>query len=152
MPRGCRNPGKQDHDAAKLVALTRHLYEAHPNYYRLYRQPEFEWKQDPSAQQEPSDRRNVGRRWIATGFAEVSAFSLAVSMQRGDRRVFSRMGGSERKERIDESRRVLDWAMTAFEKRRIFADGETIGEASVYGGADSRVALVRAARSMFCCR
>lgn len=86
---------------------------------------------------------NVGVDGLATGFAEGFGFSLAVSMQRGDRRVYLAMGGLESdKERIEESRRVLDWAMTAFEKRRIFADGETIGEASVYGGADSRVALV----------
>ncbi|QND32722.1 D-alanyl-D-alanine carboxypeptidase [Sinorhizobium meliloti] len=127
----------------ELVALTRHLYEAHPDYYRLYSQPEFEWNKILQRNKNPLIAANVGVDGLATGFAEGFGFSLAVSMQRGDRRVYLAMGGLEsEKERIEESRRVLDWAMTAFERRRIFADGETIGEASVYGGADSRVALV----------
>lgn len=127
----------------ELVTLARHLREAHPNFYRLYSQPEFEWNKILQRNRNPLIAANVGVDGLATGFAEGFGFSLAASMQRGDRRVYLAMGGLESdKERTEESRKVLDWAMTAFEKRRIFTDGETIGEASVYGGAASRVALV----------
>ncbi len=127
----------------ELVTLSRHLREAHPNFYRLYAQPEFEWNKILQRNKNPLIAANVGVDGLATGFAEGFGFSLAASMQRGDRRVYLAMGGLESdKERTEESRRVLDWAMTNFEKRRIFAGGETIGEASVYGGAASRVALV----------
>ncbi|MCA1444697.1 D-alanyl-D-alanine carboxypeptidase [Ensifer sp. IC4062] len=127
----------------ELVTLARHLHDAHPNFYRLYSQPEFEWNKILQRNRNPLIAANVGVDGLATGFAEGFGFSLAASMQRGDRRVYLAMGGLETdKERTEESRRVLDWAMAAFEKRRIFADGETIGEASVYGGAASRVALV----------
>jgi D-alanyl-D-alanine carboxypeptidase (penicillin-binding protein 5/6) len=127
----------------ELVTLSRHLREAHPNFYRLYAQPEFEWNKILQRNKNPLIAANVGVDGLATGFAEGFGFSLAASMQRGDRRVYLAMGGLESdKERTEESRRVLDWAMTNFEKRRIFADGETIGEASVYGGAASHVGLV----------
>ncbi|MBB4189466.1 D-alanyl-D-alanine carboxypeptidase family protein [Sinorhizobium terangae] len=127
----------------ELVTLARHLREAHPNFYRLYSQPEFEWNKILQRNRNPLIAANVGVDGLATGFAEGFGFSVAASMQRGDRRVYLAMGGLETdKERTEESRKVLDWAMTAFEKRRIFADGETIGEASVYGGAASHVALV----------
>ncbi|MDK1489414.1 D-alanyl-D-alanine carboxypeptidase family protein [Sinorhizobium sp. 7-81] len=127
----------------ELVTLARHLREAHRDFYRLYSQAEFEWNKIRQRNRNPLIAANVGVDGLATGFAEGFGFSLAASMQRGDRRVYLAMSGLESdKERTDESRRVLDWAMTAFEKRRIFADGETIGEASVYGGATSRVSLV----------
>ncbi|MEY9197229.1 MULTISPECIES: D-alanyl-D-alanine carboxypeptidase family protein [Sinorhizobium] len=127
----------------ELVTLSRHLRDAHPEFYRLYAQPEFEWNKILQRNKNPLIAANVGVDGLATGFAEGSGFSLAASMQRGDRRVYLAMAGLETdKERIEESRRVLDWAMTNFEKRRIFAEGETIGEASVYGGAASRVSLV----------
>ncbi|ACP25374.1 penicillin binding protein [Sinorhizobium fredii NGR234] len=127
----------------ELVTLSRHLREAHANFYRLYAQPEFEWNKILQRNKNPLIAANVGVDGLATGFAEGFGFSLAASMQRGDRRVYLAMGGLETdKERTEESRRVLDWAMTNFEKRRIFANGETIGEASIYGGAASHVALV----------
>lgn len=127
----------------ELVTLSRHLREAHANFYRLYAQPEFEWNNILQRNKNPLIAANVGVDGLATGFAEGFGFSLAASMQRGDRRVYLAMGGLETdKERTEESRRVLDWAMTSFEKRRIFADGETIGEASIYGGAAGHVALV----------
>ncbi|AFL52586.1 D-alanyl-D-alanine carboxypeptidase (penicillin-binding protein 5/6) [Sinorhizobium fredii] len=129
----------------ELVALSRHLREAHTDFYRLYAQPEFEWNKILQRNKNPLIAANVGVDGLATGFAEGFGFSLAASMQRGDRRVYLAMGGLETdKERTEESRRVLDWAMTNFEKRRIFSNGETIGEASVYGGAASRVSLVAA--------
>ncbi|ASY62955.1 D-alanyl-D-alanine carboxypeptidase [Sinorhizobium sojae CCBAU 05684] len=127
----------------ELVTLSRHLHEAHPRYYRLYSQPDFEWNGIFQRNKNPLIAANVGVDGLATGFAEGFGFSVAASMQRGDRRVYLAMGGLEsEKERIEESRRVLEWAMTNFEKRRIFAGGEAIGEASVYGGTASRVALV----------
>ncbi len=128
---------------SELVTLTRHLHEAHPDLYKLYAQPEFEWNKILQRNKNPLIAANVGVDGLATGFAEGYGFSLAASMQRGDRRVYLAMGGlATDKERTEESRKVLDWAMTAFEKRRIFTDGEAIGEASIYGGAASHVALV----------
>ncbi len=128
---------------SELVTLTRHLHEAHPDLYRLYAQPEFEWNKILQRNKNPLIAANVGVDGLATGFAEGYGFSLAASMQRGDRRVYLAMGGlATDKDRTEESRKVLDWAMTAFEKRRIFTDGEAIGEASIYGGAASHVALV----------
>jgi len=129
----------------ELVTLSRHLYEAHPDRYRLYSQPDFEWNKIYQRNKNPLLAAIIGVDGLATGFAEGFGFSVAASMKRGDRRVYLAMGGlASEKERIEESRRVLEWAVTNFEKRRIFAGGETIGEASVYGGAAGRVALVAA--------
>jgi D-alanyl-D-alanine carboxypeptidase (penicillin-binding protein 5/6) len=64
-------------------------------------------------------------------------------MQKDGRRVFLALGGlASDKERIEETRKILDWSMTAFERKRLFEAGDTVGEASVYGGAASHVPLV----------
>ena len=46
------------------------------------------------------------------------------------------------KERADETRKLLEWGFRAFEARPLFAQGETVGEAKLYGGEKSRVPLV----------
>jgi D-alanyl-D-alanine carboxypeptidase (penicillin-binding protein 5/6) len=46
------------------------------------------------------------------------------------------------KERAEESRKLLEWGFRAFESRALFAEGETVGEAKLHGGAKGRVPLV----------
>jgi serine-type D-Ala-D-Ala carboxypeptidase (penicillin-binding protein 5/6) len=46
------------------------------------------------------------------------------------------------KERADESRKLLEWGFRAFESRALFAQGETVGEAKLYGGEKGKVPLV----------
>jgi D-alanyl-D-alanine carboxypeptidase (penicillin-binding protein 5/6) len=45
------------------------------------------------------------------------------------------------KERSEEGRKLLEWGFKSFEQRILFAAGQTIGTAKVYGGADGRVPL-----------
>jgi D-alanyl-D-alanine carboxypeptidase (penicillin-binding protein 5/6) len=44
-------------------------------------------------------------------------------------------------ERGEEARKLLEWGLRAFEKTELFANDEIIGEAQVFGGAKSGVAL-----------
>ncbi|HBN6246040.1 TPA: D-alanyl-D-alanine carboxypeptidase, partial [Clostridioides difficile] len=45
------------------------------------------------------------------------------------------------KERAEEAKKIFEWAYSAFEEVNIFAEGETIAEASVFGGVKSSVPL-----------
>ena len=45
------------------------------------------------------------------------------------------------RDRANEARKLLEWGFRAFEPRQIFAEGEIVGEASVYGGEKGRVGL-----------
>jgi D-alanyl-D-alanine carboxypeptidase (penicillin-binding protein 5/6) len=70
---------------------------------------------------------------------------MVATMQKDTRRVFLALGGlATDKERVEETRKILDWSMTAFERKRLFEAGDSVGEASVYGGAVSHVQLVTA--------
>jgi len=46
------------------------------------------------------------------------------------------------RDRAAESRKILDWGFRAFEPRQLFAQGEPVGEARVFGGNKSAVPLV----------
>ena len=53
-------------------------------------------------------------------------------------------GVATAKERADEAKKLLEWGFRNFEQRVLFAEGQTIGAAKVFGGASSRVDLVAA--------
>jgi D-alanyl-D-alanine carboxypeptidase (penicillin-binding protein 5/6) len=52
------------------------------------------------------------------------------------------MGAKGEKERADEARKLLEWGFRSFEARILFAEGQTVGEAKVFGGEKGYVPLV----------
>jgi len=126
-----------------MALLARHIHASYPEFRRYYSQAEFEWNKILQRNRNPLIAANIGIDGFVTGFAEGFGYSMVATMQREGRRVFLAIGGlASEKERIEETRRVLDWSMTAFEKKRLFEAGEAVGEAAVYGGAQSHVTLV----------
>ncbi|OLP53855.1 D-alanyl-D-alanine carboxypeptidase [Rhizobium rhizosphaerae] len=126
-----------------LVTLARHLQETYPDAYANYALPDFEWNKIRQRNRNPLVHANIGVDGLVTGFAEGQGFSIVASMAREGRRVFLAAGGfASDKERTEESRKLLDWAMTDFVRKRLFEAGETVAEAAVYGGAVPHVALV----------
>lgn len=141
-PTGLPDPGNTV-TMRELVMLARHIQTRYPNFYRLYSQADFEWNKIRQRNRNPLIAANIGVDGLGTGFAAGYGFSIVTSMQKDGKRVFLAMGGlSSDKERIEETRKILDWAMSAFQKKTVFAKGDIIGEASVYGGAAASVPLV----------
>jgi D-alanyl-D-alanine carboxypeptidase (penicillin-binding protein 5/6) len=126
-----------------LVTLSRHLVETYPDLYRTFGLPEFEWNKILQRNRNPL--LSFGADGLGTGFAEGSGFAILASIEREGRRLFLGMSGvATDKERTEEAMRLLNWGFDSFEMRTLFAAGEVIGEASVYGGAQSKVPLVAA--------
>ena len=127
-----------------LVKLSRHLASTYPDLYQTFSLPEFEWNKILQRNRNPL--LGFGADGLGTGFAEGSGFAMVASMERGGRRLFLGVSGiATDKERTDEALRLLNWGFDSFEMRTLFKAGEVIGEASVYGGAQSTVPLVAAA-------
>lgn len=126
-----------------LVRLSRYIQSTYPQQFALYAQPEFSWNKIKQRNRNPLVFAVSGVDGFVTGFAEGYGFSITATMERDGRRVFLALGGlATDKERAEETRRVLEWSMTAFVSKRLFTANETIGEASVYGGAQTSVPLV----------
>lgn len=128
-----------------LVMLARHLRTSYPDDIPLFRQAEFEWNKIRQRNRNPLIFANIGVDGYFTGFAEGYGYGLVASMERDGRRVDLALNGlATDKDRLAEARRVFDWAMTNFSEKRLFAEGETVAEASVYGGDRASVGLVTA--------
>ncbi|MCO5733817.1 D-alanyl-D-alanine carboxypeptidase family protein [Rhizobium sp. SSA_523] len=131
--------------AHDMVRLAQHIHSQYPDLYRLYAQPDFTWNKIFQRNKNPLLQLGIGIDGLGAGFAEGHGFAAVASVERDGTRLFLAMGGlASDKERQEEARRVLEWALTSFETRQIFEAGEQVGEAAVYGGASSHVTLVAA--------
>lgn len=118
-----------------LVTLARHIQDAYPEYYAYYSQSEFTWNGIRQRNRNPLLPMDIGADGLKTGFTEASGYALLGSVTRGGRRLIVAMSGlqSER-ERSEEARQMLDWAMRAFDPHSLFDAGEEVGAVRVYGG------------------
>ncbi len=128
--------------ARELVTLAQDLQQNFPDQYKYFGQPDFTWNRIFQRNRNPLLPLSIGVDGLGTGYAEGEGFSIVASLERNGRRLFVALGGlGSDKERTEESKRVLEWGLSNFQSQRIFAEGEVIGAASVYGGASSSVAL-----------
>jgi D-alanyl-D-alanine carboxypeptidase (penicillin-binding protein 5/6) len=126
----------------ELVLLARHIWQEYPDFYKYYSQPQFTWNKITQRNRNPLLTMDIGADGLKTGYTEESGYAIVGSVSRDGKRLFAALSGmSSERERAEEARKMLDWGMRAFRKTELFAEGEAVGEASVYGGAKSGVAL-----------
>jgi len=139
---GLPAPG-QTTTVRELAQLGLHMWRTYPDFYQYYALPEFTWNKILQRNRNPLIAMGFGADGMATGFTEGEGFSIVGSTSSGGRRLFAAMAGlTSDRERSEEARKLLDWGMRSFEKSEIFAANETVGEAQVFGGTKSHVALV----------
>jgi D-alanyl-D-alanine carboxypeptidase (penicillin-binding protein 5/6) len=129
--------------ARELALLAQHIIKTYPDFYRLFAEREFTWNRIRQQNRNPLLTMGIGADGLKTGYAKEAGYGLVGSaVQNGLRLIVVVNGIKSSKERGDESRRLLEWGFRAFEARTLFAEGETVGEAKVYGGEKGRVSLV----------
>jgi D-alanyl-D-alanine carboxypeptidase (penicillin-binding protein 5/6) len=129
--------------ARDLARLAKHIIVDYAEYYPIYSQTEFVWNGIRQRNRNPLLEMNIGADGLKTGFTEESGYGLVGSaVRQGQRTILVINGTKSEKERAEEARKLMDWGFRAFERVNFFADGEVIGEASVFGGDQSGVGLV----------
>jgi D-alanyl-D-alanine carboxypeptidase (penicillin-binding protein 5/6) len=125
-----------------LGLLALHLWRDYPDLYRYFGQKDFTWNKISQRNRNPLLAMDIGADGLAVGASEQSGFSIVGSAsQRGKRVIVAMSGLSGDRERAEEARKLLEWGLRSFEKTEIFAKGETVGEAEVFGGTQSTVPL-----------
>ncbi len=128
--------------ARELALLADHIIKTYPELYKIFGQREFTWNKIRQQNRNPLLAMDIGADGLKTGNIDESGFGLVGSaVQNGQRLIVVVNGLKTGRDRATEARKLLEWGFRAFERRQIFAAGETVGEASVYGGAKGRVAL-----------
>ncbi|MFY9684968.1 MAG: D-alanyl-D-alanine carboxypeptidase family protein [Pseudolabrys sp.] len=126
----------------ELAMLARHIIRTYPDFYPLFAQPDFTWNKIRQQNRNPLLGAMNGADGLKTGYTKEAGYGLVGSAVQNDLRLIVVVTGvGTAKERADEAKKALEWGFRNFEQRTIFADGQTIGTAKVFGGASGRVAL-----------
>ncbi len=126
----------------ELAMLALHIWRTYPEFYKYYSQEDFTWNKIRQRNRNPLLRMDIGADGMKTGYTEESGYAIVGAVNRDNKRLFVAMSGLEsERARAEEARKILDWGIRAFEKVELFAAGETVGEASTYGGEKSGIAV-----------
>lgn len=129
--------------ARDLAMLARYLIMTYPSYYYIFSEPEMEWNKIKQANRNSLVEMGIGVDGLKTGHTEAAGYGTVVSSNAGERRIIAVLHGlNSMAERAEEARKLITYGLRSFEVRTVFADGQTVGYADVYGGAIPAVPLV----------
>ena len=129
--------------ARELAELARHIIQTYPDLYPYFAEREFTWNNIHQQNRNPLLALGIGADGLKTGETSDGGFNVVGSaLANGLRLIVVVTGAKSEKERSDEARKLLDWGFHGFDSRLLFAEGQTIGEAKVFGGTRSYVPLV----------
>ncbi|WP_081853102.1 D-alanyl-D-alanine carboxypeptidase family protein [Bosea sp. 117] len=139
---GLDNPDQKTtaRDMAKIATT---IIRTYPEFYPIYSEREFTWNKIRQLNRNPLLGMSLGADGLKTGYTKEFGYNLVGSaMQNGQRLILVVMGAKTDKERAEDARKLLEWGYRSFESRTLFAPGQIVGEAVLYGGARGGAPLV----------
>jgi D-alanyl-D-alanine carboxypeptidase (penicillin-binding protein 5/6) len=138
---GLPDPGEQV-TTRELAMLARRIILDYPEYYPIFAQPEFTWNKIHQQNRNPLLASSIGADGLKTGFTKEAGYGLVGSaVENGLRLIVVVNGEKTANERAREGKKLLEWGFRNFEERTLFAEGQVLGFAKVYGGATGYVPL-----------
>src|SRR6185312_16278709 len=139
---GLPDPGTQV-TTRELGILARHIILTYPDFYKLFGQTDFTWNKIRQPNRNPLLAMSIGADGLKTGFTKEAGYGLVGSaVQNGLRLIVVVNGLKSEKERADEAKKLLEWGFHSFQSGLLFADGQEIAQAKLYGGNKGHVPLV----------
>jgi serine-type D-Ala-D-Ala carboxypeptidase (penicillin-binding protein 5/6) len=129
--------------AREMAELARHIIRDYPDFYPTFSQRDFTWNNIHQQNRNPLLGMGIGADGLKTGETSEAGFNLVGSaIQDNFRLIVVVTGAKTDKERADEAKKLLDFGFHDFQARVLFAEGQTVGDAKVFGGDRSYVPLV----------
>ncbi|MGF9764074.1 D-alanyl-D-alanine carboxypeptidase family protein [Microvirga sp. 0TCS3.31] len=126
-----------------LAKLALYVIETYPDLYKIFGEREFTWNKIRQQNRNPLLFADIGADGLKTGNIDESGFGLIGSAVQNNQRLIVVVNGLKTaKDRAAESRKLLDWGFRAFESQQLFAEGQVVGEAQVFGGNMRALPLV----------
>lgn len=136
------NHPKQLMTARELAKLAMHIIKEYPEYYPLFAQKEYKYRKHNFFNRNPLIYGNIGADGLKTGYLAEAGYGIVASAVRDGRRLVLVMNGFKREsDRKEEATRLINWGFTNFKAYTVFAKGETVGDARVWGAEKSYVSL-----------
>ncbi|MFA9230253.1 MAG: D-alanyl-D-alanine carboxypeptidase family protein [Microgenomates group bacterium] len=144
---GWPDPG-QRMSMKDLGLLSRRIIEEFPEYYAVFGQTQFNYKDRAPANannRNPLLKLGIGADGLKTGHTEEAGFGLVGSVKQGDRRIiFAISGLASDKDRATEAEKIASWAFRQFTLKTVAKTDKRLAEAEVFMGAAKTVGLVPA--------
>ena len=141
---GLPDPGHQM-SVRDLAILARYIINTFPEYYKYYSIPEFTWNNITQQNRNPLLKDYPGADGMKTGYTKEAGYGLIGSAQRDGRRLVMVIAGLKTiNERRQEAQSLLDWGFKQFRTVDVYAKGDRVGQARVWGGTERHVALLAA--------
>ena len=129
--------------AREMAELARHIMHTYPDFFPYFAEREFTWNNIRQQNRNPLLGMGIGADGMKTGETVEAGFNLVgTATQDNLHLIVVVTGAKSEKERADEGKKMLDWGFHGFEARVLFAEGQNIGEAKVFGGDSSYVHLI----------
>ncbi|WP_201860093.1 D-alanyl-D-alanine carboxypeptidase family protein [Microvirga soli] len=126
-----------------LAKLALYVIETYPDLYKMFGERDFTWNKIRQQNRNPLLFADVGADGLKTGNIDESGYGLIGSAVQNDQRLIVVVNGLKTaKDRATESKKLLDWGFRAFESQQLFAEGQVVGEAQVFGGNMRSLPLV----------
>ncbi|MDB6180645.1 D-alanyl-D-alanine carboxypeptidase family protein [Paracoccus fistulariae] len=131
--------------AEDLGVLALHLIQQYPQYYPYFALTEFRYMDRvPSNRfnRNPLLRLGIGADGLKTGHTQEAGYGLVGSaVQDGRRVIFVISGLQSETARAEEAERIVNWAFRQFTMETLVPANDTVVEAPVWLGTQSRVGL-----------
>ena len=131
-----------------LGLLARRLIEEFPEYYPIFAQTSFNYKDRAPANannRNPLLKLGIGADGLKTGHTAEAGYGLVGSVKQGERRIIFAFAGTESdKARAEEAERIASWAFRQFAMKTMAKAGTRLAEAPVHLGEVEQVGLVPA--------
>ena len=131
-----------------ILKMSRYMIKNYPEYYTYFKEKTFTWDRtggDPIKQgnRNPLLYKNIGVDGIKTGFLTVEKYSLASSINTGERRINAVASGFQTKNsRSRESAKMLNWGLRKFDTVQVVKENEVIESLDVWLGKKNKVDVI----------
>ncbi len=141
---GLPDPGHRM-SARDLAVMARYVVNNFPEQFKYYSQPEFTWNKITQQNRNPLLKDYPGADGMKTGYTKEAGYGLVGTASRGGRRLIMVIAGLKSiDERRQEAQKMLDWGFSQFRAFEVYAKGDRIGTARVWGGETRAVELIAA--------
>lgn len=142
-PNGWPDEGRTFTTANDLVTLARAMITRHPDKFGYYvGRAGLDYKGIAQVNHDPMIGRVPGADGIKTGFTNEAGFSyLGTARRDGQRLVLVLAGVENGRLRAKLAKAYVEWGFSAFDRKTLFANGASVGEARIQDGDVRSVAL-----------
>ena len=129
--------------AEDLITLSRRISTDFPEYYKYYSEKKFKYNDIEQSNRNPLLFQDIGADGLKTGHTEIGGYGLMGTAVKDGRRVYMVLNGMEsEKDRAQESKRLMLWALNSFVNVKAVEANQELEKIDIAFGQEEQVAVI----------